>query len=61
MLLYPDLKVGLMEGQGWLTFAGMHDSPTTASSHVLKILPAYTGLNRIEEVFKLLGPDGCSG
>ena len=53
MFFHPDLKVGLMEGQDWLTLAGMHDSPTPASSHDLKILPAYTGLNSIEEVLQV--------
>lgn len=42
-----------MEGEDWLTLAGMHDSPTTASFHDLKILPAYTGLNTIEEVLQV--------
>jgi hypothetical protein len=53
MFFHPDLKVGLMEGQDWLTLAGMHDSPTTASAHALKILPAYTVLNTIEEVLQV--------
>ena len=42
-----------MEGQDWLTLAGMHDSPTPPSSPVLKILPAYTGLNTLEEVLQV--------
>jgi hypothetical protein len=53
MFLHPDLRIGLMEGEGWLTLVGMHDSPTAASSHDLKILPAYTGLNSIEEVLRI--------
>jgi len=42
-----------MEGQDWLTLAGMHDSLTTPSSPVLKILRAYTRLNSIEEVLQI--------
>jgi hypothetical protein len=42
-----------MEGPDWLTLVAMHDSPTTVSSHDLKILPAYTGLNSIEEVLQV--------
>jgi len=53
MLLHPDLKVGLMERRNWLALTGMHDNPSTASSHDLKILPAYTGLNTLEEVLQV--------
>ena len=31
----------------------MQDNPTPASSHSLKILPAYTGLNSVEEILQV--------
>jgi hypothetical protein len=41
-----------MESLHWLTLAGMRNVPSPASSHALKILPAYTGLNSLEDVLQ---------
>jgi hypothetical protein len=45
-------ELSLMKSQSWLTLAGMQKNPTSASSHSLKILPAYTGLNSVEDILE---------
>jgi len=42
-----------MKRLSWLTLAGMQSSPSPASSYPLKILPAYTGLNSVEEILQI--------
>jgi hypothetical protein len=42
-----------MERQDWLTLDGMPNNSTPAAPHSLKILPAYAGLNTIEEVLQV--------
>ena len=42
-----------MERAHWLTLAGMQNNSTSSSSHLLKILPAYTGLNTVEEILQV--------
>ncbi len=41
-----------MKRRSWLTVAGMKNNPDPASSHGLIVLPAYTGLNTVEEVIQ---------
>ena len=42
-----------MENPHWLTLAGMQTNPTLSSFPILKILPAYTGLNTVEEILQV--------
>lgn len=42
-----------MENPPWLTLAGMQNDSTPSSSPVLKILPAYTGLNTVEAILQV--------
>jgi hypothetical protein len=42
-----------MKRRAWLTLARMQNNPDPASSHSLKILPAYTGLNSIEAILQV--------
>jgi hypothetical protein len=46
------LELSLLESQSWLTLVGMQSNSMPTSSHALKILPAYTGLNSIEDVLQ---------
>ena len=46
-------SLSLMERAHWLTLAGMQNNSTSSSSHLLKILPAYTGLNTVEEILQV--------
>ena len=48
-----DLSFGLMESQDWLTLAEMPNNSTPPSFTALKILPAYTGLNTVEEILQI--------
>jgi hypothetical protein len=41
-----------MKNQSWLTLAGMQNSPSPASFQSLKILPAYTGVNSVEDILE---------
>ena len=41
-----------MKSWYWPTLAGMQSSPSPPASHSLKILPAYTGLNSLEDVLQ---------
>jgi hypothetical protein len=41
-----------MKSWSWLTLAGMLKLSTPASSHSLKILPAYTGVHSMEEILE---------
>ena len=41
-----------MKSQSWLTLAGMQNSPSPASFQSLKILPAYTGVNSVEDILE---------
>ena len=42
----------LMKTRSWLTLVWMQSNSIPTSSHALKILPAYTGLNSIEDVLQ---------
>jgi hypothetical protein len=42
-----------MERQYWLTLVGMQNILMPNSSHALKILPAYTGLNSVEAILQV--------
>lgn len=47
----PDLS--LMKTQSCLTLAGMETTSTSSSSHSLKILAVYTGLNSVEDILQV--------
>jgi lysophospholipase L1-like esterase len=42
-----------MKTQPWLTLAGMQNTSASSSSHALKVLPAYTGLNSVEATLQV--------
>jgi len=43
----------LMKTQSCLTLAGMETTSTSSSSHSLKILAVYTGLNSVEDILQV--------